>query len=293
MTARHLVEYGALLAFAGLCRLLPRRVALEVGALVGQLGWWLGLRRALVLGNLATAFPEAGLRERRRIAVRAARNFGRTVVEFVRFAGRDRRRVADLVAFDGLDSLKAALAEGHGAIVVTAHLGSWALYVTALAASGIPSALLVGRQHNPRVDRFILDIPGDAVRFISKGRTAPRGVLQSLREGRAAVMVADQDAGPHGILAPFLDRPASTLHLPGAISAKHGTPIVTMTGHRVAGGKHEVVIRPLATASGSSDAITAAFNSALGDAIRLFPEHYFWYHRRWREYPSRDGHRSE
>lgn len=283
MRARHVLEYGALLAFAAVCRALPRPLALAAGAAVGQLGWWLRLRRRLVLGNLAIALPHLDARDRRRLAARAARNFGRTVVEFVRFAGRDRRRVGDLVTFDGLEHLREALAGGQGAIVVTAHLGSWALYVTALAAAGIPSALLVGRQHNAHVDRFILAIPGDAVRFISKGRTAPRGVLQSLREGRAVVMVADQDAGPHGVVAPFLGRPASTLPLPAAVVARHGTPLVLMTGHRGGAGRHRVVVSRLE----AGDDVTAAFNRALGEAVRTAPEHYFWYHRRWRDHGAR------
>lgn len=286
MRLRHLVEYGALVGFAAVCRAIPRRLALSLGAMVGELGWVLRVRRRLVLHNLGIALPEVDPGERRRIGAAAARNFGRTVVEFVRFAGRDRQRVGDLVAFEGLDHLRAALADGNGALVITAHLGSWALYVTALAAAGIPSALLVGRQHNPRVDRFILAIPGDAVRFISKGRAAPRGVLQSLREGRAVVMVADQDAGPHGAMVPFLGRPASTLPLPGAIASRHGTPAVVMTGHRTHHGRHQVTVSPLRETGATPREFAAAFNRALGEAIGRDPVHYFWYHRRWRQYPT-------
>jgi Kdo2-lipid IVA lauroyltransferase/acyltransferase len=285
---RHRLEYAAMLAFAGLLRALPRPVAIEVGAGIGALGWILRLRRRLVLANLEQALPGATPRQRRQVAFRAARNFGRTTAEFVRFPGRDRRRLAELVSLEGLGELHAAVAEGRGAIVVTAHLGSWALYVTALAASGIPSALLVGRQHNAKVDAFILSIPGDAVRFISKGRGAPRDVLRCLHEGRAVVMVADQHSGPRGEVAPFLGRSASTLPLPGALAARHGTPICLMAGHRVTRGTHVVTLSRLQLPSGGDEttvrhAVTAACNEALGRAILAHPDQYFWYHRRWRE----------
>jgi hypothetical protein len=197
MKLRHHLEYGAVVALAASLRALPRGAALAAGAALGQLGWWLRIRRSVVLANLAQALPAKTDGERRRIAARAARNFGRTVAEFVRFAGSDRRRVGELVHLEGVAELRAALASGTGAIVVTAHLGAWALYVTALAAAGIPSALLVGRQHNPKVQRFILGIPGDAVEFVPKSKGAPRDVLRCLREGRAVVMVADHlDAAP-------------------------------------------------------------------------------------------------
>ena len=294
MRLRYHVEYGSLVALAALVRALPRPTALRLGAAIGELGWLLRIRRRLVLANLAQALPSLAPSERRRLGARASRNFGRTVAEFVRFAGADRARVGELVALAGLDRLRAALAEGRGAIVVTAHLGSWALYVTALAAAGIPSALLVGKQHNPKVDAFILGIPGDAVRFISKGRAAPRDILRSLQEGRAVVMVADQSAGRRGVLAPFLGRVASTLALPGAFGARYGTPIFILLGRRASALHHEVEIArlPYSRDGGEEavrEAITSACNHALGEGILRHPEHYFWYHRRWRDRAIRLG----
>jgi len=289
MKARYHLEYAAVTALAAVLRVLPRAVALELGAALGRLGWWLRIRRRLVLSNLAQAFPGTGPRERRTLGARAARNFGRTVAEFVRFSGSDRERVGELVSLRSADTLRAALGEGGGAIVVTAHLGAWALYVTALAAAGIPSALLVGRQHNPKVQRFILAIPGEAVRFVPKSKGAPREILRCLQEGRVVVMVADHNAGRRGEFAPFFGRVASTLPLPGAIAARHNTPIFLMAGRRVTRGEHVVEITrlDLPTADGEErlrHEITVACNEALAGAIRAFPEQYFWYHRRWREY---------
>lgn len=289
MKARYHLEYAALAALAAVLRALPRAPALALGAAFGRIGWWLRIRRRLVLTNLAQAFPGASSREHRTFGARAARNFGRTVAEFVRFAGSDRDRVGELVRLQGAEVLRSTLAEGGGAIVVTAHLGAWALYVTALAAAGIPSALLVGRQHNPKVQRFILRIPGTAVRFVPKSKGAPREILRCLQEGRAVVMVADQNAGRRGEFAPFFGKVASTLPLPGAIAARHNTPIFLMAGRRVTRGEHLVEITRLAMPAGDDPErlrheITVACNEALAGAIRAFPEQYFWYHRRWREY---------
>ncbi len=285
MRARHHLEFAGVAALAAVLRALPRGAALAAGAALGELGWAARIRRGVVDENLAQALPGTPARERRRIGARAARNFGRTVAEFVRFAGADRAHLHELVAVEGLEDLREA-AGREGAIVVTAHLGAWALYVTALAAAGVPSALLVGRQHNPKVQRFILAIPGGAVRFVAKSKHAPREILRCLEERRAVVMVADHRAGRSGIPAPFLGRVGSTLPLPGAIAARRGTPLFVMAGRRVAGGRHRVAITPLPVACpGGEDerrlAIATACNEALGRAIVACPEQYFWYHRRW------------
>ena len=283
---RYGLEYGFVVALSGVSRSVPRAWALRLGAALGQLGWALPLRRRLVLSNLRQALPELSERERRTVGARAARNFGRTVVEYLRFPGGDRRRLGELVALSGIDELRTALASGQGALVVAAHLGAWALYVPALTARGIPTALLVGRQHNPRVDALILGLPGEAVRLISKGPSSPRGVLRSLQEGRAVVLVADQRS-PRGLQVPFLGRPASTLPLPAAIAARHATPLFLLEGYRTAGGLHRAELRPVEIPAEGAELerrarIAIRINDALGAAILRHPDQYFWYHDRWR-----------
>lgn len=283
----HHLEYRALMVLAFFVRLLPRSLALGAGAAVGQIGWWLGLRRKLVLANLAQALPELSDSERHRLGARSARNFGRTVIEIIRIGGRDRQRSEELFVFDGVSELEEAVEGGRGAVIVTAHLGAWALYFTALAKVGVRIALLVGRQHNVRVDEFIHGILGDQVRLISKGRPAVREILGSLKEGVSVVFVADQHAGRQGcIWAPFLGRQASTLALPGAFVARHEAPFFLMTGHRHEGGKHRIQLRKLDVPKDAEDvrqAVTELFNDELGQAILEHPDQYFWFHRRWRD----------
>ncbi len=267
-------------------RAMPRPMALAKGAALGHLGWLTRIRRRVVLDNLAQALPGASPRQRRRLAARAARNFGRTMAEFMRFSGRDRQRVKELVSLDGVAELTAALQEGRGAVVVTGHLGAWALYVTALSAADVPTALLVGRQHNPKVDAFIHTIPGETVTFISKGRSAPRGVLQALKSGQSVVMVADHRSR-QGIWIPYMGKEALTLTLPGAFVARQRSALFLMAGHRVAGGRHEVSLRRLEVPAGEDREtvqreVATLCNQAIGDAVLEHPDQYFWYHHRWK-----------
>jgi len=284
---RHALEYAAVAALAAVLRALPRRLALELCAAIGQLGWWTRLHRRRVIGNLTRALPAASPAERRRVGARAARNFGRTVAEFLRFAGADREKVLELVEIEGLDVVREALAEGKGAVVVTGHLGAWALYVTALGAAGIPSALLVGVQTNPWVDELILSIPGDAVQFISKAKTAPREILKALRAGKVIVMVADHYSSDQQVYVPFLGHPAFTLPLPGSLVARHRVPLLSMAGHREPGGRHRLEIDRIELPEMNDvDAlrleVAVRFNQRLGEAVLRHPDQYFWYHGRWK-----------
>jgi len=286
---RHSLEHGALVAVALVFKAVPRRLALSIGAGLGWLFWTVRLRRGIVLENIAQAMPEASLTERKRIAARAARNFGRTAGEFFRFGGRDRERTGELVSIAGDDELRAVLAEGRGAIVVTGHLGAWALYVAAIAIAGIPTSLLIGRQSNPRVHDFIRSLPGEHLTFISQRKTAPRALLQSLADGKALVLVADQHAGGRGTVAPFFGRETFTMALPAALIGRRGTALFGMFGHRVEEGRHALTIERLAVpdVDGEDKAwrrrrIATLCNESIARAALDHPDQYFWYHRRYR-----------
>ncbi len=294
---RHGIEYVSVRAHASVLRALPRGAALGLGRAIGRVGWWTRIRRGLVLRILEQALPDRDAAQRARIGAQAAAEFGATVAEFLRFAGRDRERVSELVAIDGLDSLRAELAEGRGALIVTAHLGAWALYVTALAAAGVPSTLLVGVQSNRRVDELILGIPGDAVRFVGKSKSSPRELLESLQAGRVVVMVADHYSSDQQVLVPFLGREAYTLPLPGALVAKYELPLYRMAGTRGAGGRHRLHVDRIALSSDGGEQDRDArrlvgalrVNESLGEAILERPEQYFWYHDRWKQREYRSG----
>lgn len=289
MGVRHQIEAVAFAVASAVLRALPRAAALEVGAGLGQLTWWCGLRRRVVLENLEHLGEGEGVStsDRREIGARAARNIGRTFVEFLRFPGRDRHHVNEMIEVDGVEELRAALDEGKGAVVATGHFGSWALYVTALAAEGIEMAQIIARQRNAAMHRMIMALPDGAVRFIPKGKSAPRGVLANLKEGRAVVIVADHYHSAETHWVPFLGEPASTLPLPGAVVVRHDLPLFLMTGHRVEGGRHRVQVRRLAVPTEGDRkqreaGVARQINDALGEVILEDPSHYFWYHRRWK-----------
>jgi KDO2-lipid IV(A) lauroyltransferase len=284
---RHALELGALRALSVVLHAAPRSVALALGGWIGRAAWALRVRRRRVMDNLAIAFPESDENERKRIGQASARNFGRTVAEFLRFPGGDRAAVGEFVEIRGLEALLRLEDEGKSAALVTAHLGAWALYVAALASAGVRPALLVGKQTNPGVDQLILELPGNAVTFISKGRSAPRHMLEAIRSGRLMVMVADHYSSDQKVRVDFMGKPAYTLPLPGALVEKHGLALFRMTGRRIDGGLHVVDITPIPLEEIHDREemrvhVAQRMNRALGEAIRDCPEQYFWYHNRWK-----------
>ncbi len=288
MRLSHKIQYFALFCLARFICAIPRSWALNLGAAIGWIGWTVRMRRELALSNIAQARPDASPEELKQIGKQAAKNFGRTIAEFIRYGIKDRELLPKVVTIKNLDLVEDALKKGNGAILLTGHFGAWAIYFATIAMHDVPLSLLVGKQHNPKVDEFIHKIPGDRVEFISKGRTAIKVILEKLKAGRAVVMVADQHAGGGGLVVPFLGKNASTLPLPGSISVKYDVPVFMMSGLREADGTHTVSISelPVPACDSPNDqkiAVARTYNEELGKTVTAHPEQYFWYHRRWRE----------
>lgn len=288
MRLSHTLEYFALIVIAKLVCLLPFSWATGMGDLMGRLGWALGIRRNLVLSNIAMARPDASEKELKKIGSVAARNFGRTVTEFIRYGIKNRDYFRSKTRVNGIELVREGLSKGNGAILLTGHMGAWAIYFAAVSTRGIPLSLLVGKQHNERIDEFILKLSGENIKLISKGRAAVKKIIDNLKQGQAIVMVSDQHAGNNGILVPFLGRVTPTLSLPGAFAVKHKAPVFILEGHRLEDGTHEVNLAELEvpeceTPDEMKVEVVKRYNEVMGDLIRKRPEQYFWYHRRWRD----------
>ena len=291
---RHRVEFAGFLLFRGLLRVLPAGAARGVGA---ALGWLAGsvfrVRRKVVDRNLSRAFPNASRSWRRRVASASYRHLGRESVMTFLLAGASPERVRAITRVEGLQELEAALARGKGVVVATGHLGNWELGAAALSARGIPVDAVVQVQRNRRFDAELRKArEGLGVQVISK-QDAPRGVLSSLRRGRLAALVADQNVRRAGIFVDFFGIPAATAKGPAIFALRTGAPLWAGAALRIpgAGGAYRVVMRPVrAELTGDPEEdvlrLTRAHTALLEEWVRQEPEQYFWQHNRWKTRPA-------
>ena len=293
---RNRLEVLLVRAVQGVDRVLGPRVAGAVIAGAARLAYRpFGVRRGTVERHLRQAFPDRDERWIRRTAAAAYAHLGREGLSLLRLyrLGREDVIAATRMA-EGLDALRAALAGGKGAVLVTGHFGNWEIGGAALAARGIPLDVVAQRQANPRFDRLINDARSRlGMRVIYRGR-APKDALRGLREGRLVAFVADQDARRAGVFVPFLGRPASTFRGPAVLALRSGAPVFIGTAERAPDGRYDVRIRripdpPPGDADARAVALTAAYTAALEAAVRARPEQYFWHHRRWKTAPPAAG----
>ncbi len=250
------------------------------------------IRRQVVMDNLKNAFPDKSKKELLRIAKRTYQNFAKMIFEYMRFPMMKREDVLSLFSVNGMENVHWALQKGKGAVIIDGHFGNWELMGAYFAQLGYPIYFLVGEQHNKKVDclmnsyRMIMGI-----QIIHMG-VAVRGVIKALRNNEFVALLSDQNGGPEGVFVNFFGRPASTPQGPAIFVLKTGAPILFAYSVRLSRGRHKIYCERLSFdhLSGISPnhvkKVTQAYTQLLENAVRAYPDHWFWMHRRWKSSPQ-------
>jgi KDO2-lipid IV(A) lauroyltransferase len=197
----------------------------------------------------------------------------------------DPRRARQVQAV-GLDAVLHALDAGHGAILLTPHLGAFELSPRAFALHRpitvlyrpARQRLLRGLMEALRPAHNLLTAPADA--------SGVRMLLRALRRGQAIGMLPDQvPADAEGIWSDFFGRPAYTMVLPIRLAQSTGAPIFWALTLRTSSGWRIEIERwtpPFELAQASLEQALAAMNQALEAQIARAPEQYLWAYNRYK-----------
>ena len=294
---RHRLELAGVRFLGRLPALLPLRIAVKLGGLLGLVAFDIvRIRRRVTLDNIAASFGQRySDTEMTRIGRRSYVNFAKSMVEFASLGRLDGERLRSMVRIEGVEHIEAALAGGRGAVVVTGHFGSWELLGAASVAHGFSVDFLVGEQSNRLVDQMMNDLRrGAGIGVIARG-IAARGVFSSLKRNRIVALLSDQDARRAGIFVDFLGRPASTFQGAAQFALRMRSPIVCCYIVRQPDESHiAYFLAPIGVdAEAERDAeirrLTEEHTTVLAGCVARHPDHYFWAHRRWKTKPPGPG----
>ncbi len=283
---RWLLQGLALLAFWGLCKLLPPAHASRFGSgLLERLGPRSAKHRH-VLRNLRVAFPELPEDGIAALARQVWGTLGSVLAEYPHL-GRLLRSGADDHLDVVTDGAASALQSGAPAIFASAHVGNWELAAgTVCLRLGLPLHGVYGPQENPLADRMVQRFRKALGCGMVAKENSLRELVRALREGRSIGFVVDQrvDGSP---LVPFFGVPAATAISPAWLAIRFGCPLLPVRVERLPGARFRVTIGPpLPVPEQGSDEeraleMTRALNERFEAWIRERPGQWMCTKRRW------------
>jgi KDO2-lipid IV(A) lauroyltransferase len=292
---RHYFEYKLLMGIGFLIRGLPRLTILRLGRFVGDFIYFcVPVRKTITLNHLEQSFPEKSVAEIKKIARGTYQNFGMNVFEHLCIPILSNEDIRSIVNLADEEILIQALAKKRGAIIVGGHFGNWEYTSSAVSAYGYRLGVVVAGVSNKYIDKKINEHREAAGgEMIPKGAST-RAVIRILRENGTIGMLMDQNAGRDGIFVNFFGRPGSTAKGPAAIALKTEASLIFFAAIRQHDGTINVVFEPIEVDydAGMTEEnildITQRCTSRLEHYTRLYPDHWFWMHRRWKTRPREE-----
>jgi len=240
-------------------------------------------RQQRALRNLALAYPELPLQERKRIAAAMWENLGRTFAESFHLKEIIAQKRIRFEPMEQLDEI----VRGGPCVVCGLHLGNWELVAYAGKLMGAPFTGVYQRLSNPLVDeetrklRAVLYEGG----LLPKTPATARALLKAAKGGGYPAFLADLRDN-NGAAVPFFGAPALSTVFPALLARTTGLPLYAGAAFRLPNVRF--VIRaervPIPhTNDRAADAIagTAALQAQFEAFIREAPEQWMWAHRRW------------
>lgn len=288
--------YGCVVTLYALLNWLPYRAALSLGVAGGWLLYRLdGRHRRLVQDQLRMAFPDWPFSRVREVAWNCYANFGRSAAEFARLGRADREAILGWVTVEGREHLDRAVAGGRGVLFVTAHLGNWELMGVVCNLLGYRLFPVARPLDNPWLNRLVDQIRSrhGSIVVSKKEESAPRELIQALRDGDCVGILLDQNMAPYdGVFVEFFGRPACTAKGLALIARRTGAPILPAFIVRETDGRHRLIVQPPVELSRTRDlerdvvTNTARCTAVIEQMVRRYPDQWLWMHRRWKTQPA-------
>lgn len=284
------VTFQVMTKTAGLLRPWSVRA---IGNTLGSLFYTVSSRyRNVALRNLRAAFgDQKSEAEIRKVAKSVFRHFARGAVEFFFLLSLSREQIDAMIDLEGVEHLDAALEQGNGCIVITAHYGNWELLARKLVIKGYKANVIARDSDDPGMTGIATRIrESGGYRVFDKDQPLI-GAMRALRKNEVLGILPDQNES-NGIFVDFFGRPVATATGPAVFALRSGAPLVPMFAPRMPDGRYKATVYPriefVPTGDEEKDIqdLTALINQAIEREVRSNPGQWLWLHDRWKMSPK-------
>jgi len=279
-----------------LLSILPRKLCLSWGKTIGLAFYYLDKRHRLIaLSNLKTAFgKELSAPELRRIARNSFIHFGKTFIDIIKLPhlGEDKRNA--LINVEGEENLHKALREKKGALLFSAHYGSWEIAPFFLSKKGKLS-VIARPLDNKLLEKELLKLRTSQGSNVIYKHQATKKILQSLRAKEMVAFLVDQNVlRQQAVFVDFFGKKAATTPSLAAFFLRTKSPLIPVFCYPTSSrAYHLKIFSPLSITLGGNYnqevlKITQICTKIIEIQIRKNPDYWFWFHNRWKTRPEEE-----
>ena len=275
---------------------IPFRVGQFMGKMLGVVFAMIPLERtAMSLDHIQKCFGSTiGMAEAKRLNRRVITHFAQMLFEVPHIMRLSLINLSKYAVFDHEENLLNALERGKGIFLLTGHFGNWEL-LSAVLPLRFNDAVIAGVARPidfKPLDRLVRELRSRFGLEIIMKQGGMRTVLAAIKQNKVVGILLDQNVDWYnGVFVKFLGRWACTNKALALMALKTDAAVVPAFSVRQKDGRYRIIfekeIELIRTGDKTKDVEenTATFTNIIEKYIRAHPDHWFWFHRRWKTRP--------
>jgi KDO2-lipid IV(A) lauroyltransferase len=276
--------------------ILSRKLCLSLGQTLGLAFYYLDKRHRLIaLSNLKIAFgKELPPSELKRIARNSFMHFGKTFMDIIKLPHLGEEKRNALINVEGEENLLKALREKKGALLFSAHYGSWEITPFFLAKKGKLS-VIARPLDNRLLEKELLKLRTSQGAHVIYKHQATKKILQSLRAREMVAFLIDQNVlRQQAVFVDFFGKKAATTPSLASFSLRTKSPLIPAFCYPTSShAYHLKIFSPLSITLGGNYnqdvlKITQICTKIIEIQIRKNPDYWLWFHNRWKTRPEEE-----
>ena len=285
--------YKTLMFMSFCARHIPYRLLMIAGYVFGQLYYLIVKKqrnRAIEQMKLSLKIDDS---EARRLVRESFVNLAKNMLEILYMPKLNRKNLSEYITIEHFERVTEAMAEGHGLVVITGHIGTWEWMSASMAIMGVKTTAIAKPQPNMDYTRALDDLRAMVgVEIFSRGTSELLAAGRALKGGKLLGFLMDQDAGPGGAFMEFLGRVASTPMGAAVFARKFKSPVVSMFILRQKDGRHIIKVGEIMRYEDTGDTdkdlyrFTEKMTKEIDAVIREHPTQWIWFQKRWNTAPD-------
>ena len=257
-----------------------RRRFFYVNVLAGFIYKFIPIRKKVALKNIKIAFPKQNLKWAKKVLKGSYRIVIKNFIDFLSIPA-----IVEESNFKikNLKILEDALNKNKGVILVTGHFGLWEKWGAWLGKNGYQTCGIIQKQSNKGSDLFFREKRESYGMNQIYKRSPLNKAYEVLKENKILILASDQDAKHKGVIVNFFENETSVPKGAALFHLKTKAPIIFSVGTLDDEGKMTIVFESLKIDDNPSvESITQEYTKMLEIKILDHPDHYFWFHKKWK-----------
>lgn len=276
-------------------KVLPYRVCLFYGRCISIFLYPFARKhRKIAFENLTHAFPDWTQAQKKELVWKHFIHLGKLLAGTLYAPRLNAKWMEKYLIYDeeSLRIEKETNASGVGVVLISGHLGTWEILVQFMGVR-MKGGGIYKKIRNPYIDEWVRSLrERNGILLVPVEESG--AVAKMLKNGYWVGFGSDQNAGKVGIFVDFFNRKASTYQGPVLMAYLTGAKMLLYSVVCGEEGKVHVRIKDLGFVNKKlfpeKEKVirhyTEVWTKALEEEVKLFPDQYFWVHRRWRTKPG-------